>query len=382
MLMLLPVALAAIALYANARGHSYGFDFRGGMWKAGRALLAGRSPYPPPDVQLLLRERNLFIPPPLLALIAVPFAALPWTLAIILWNLVCVAALAAALYLVGVRDWRLYPLAVCSYPFVSSIGFGQSEALLALGLAAAWRWRGSIGGAVAVGALIAAKLLLWPLAIWLLLTRGVRAAGIALAAAAALLAGSWACIGFKGLAAYPSLLAADARAFDDRTHSVTSGLMRLGASVAVAQVLAIVIAGAVSGAIVRRYRPGDRGYFAAAIAFSLLASTLMEMHYLTVLLVLLAIARPRLDALWLFAINVFWLSPLEPPRTLWQIALVVASTTLILSCAFKRSPVEAPHAARFQYVRNRVPALRRPAEPGLTPTCGDAPVEASRPLRP
>ena len=34
-----------------------------------------------------LRERNAFIPPPLLALIAIPFAALPWTLAIILWNL-------------------------------------------------------------------------------------------------------------------------------------------------------------------------------------------------------------------------------------------------------------------------------------------------------
>lgn len=382
MLTLLPVVLAAIALYANARGQTYGFDFRGGMWKAGRALLAGKSPYPPPDVQLLLRERNAFIPPPLLALIAIPFAALPWTLAIILWNLVCVAALAAALYLVGVRDWRLYPLAVCSYPFVSSLGFGQSEALLALGLAAAWRWRDSTGGAIAVGGLIAAKLLLWPLAIWLLLTRGVRAACTALAAALALLAASWACIGFKGLAAYPSLLAADARAFDDRTHSVTSGLMRIGAPVAIAQLLAIALAGAVVMAIVRRNSPGNRTYFVAAIAFSLLASTLMEMHYLTVLLVLLAIARPRLDALWLFAINIFWLSPQEPPRALWQVGLVVASTVLILACAFKRSAAEAPHAARFQSVREQLRTLRRPGEPELTQSCGDTAVEAGRPLKP
>jgi Glycosyltransferase family 87 len=339
--MLVPVVLAAGALYVNARAHGYGLDFRGGMWKAGHAILAGRSPYPPPNAEILLRELYAFIPPPLLALIAIPFSALPWTLAIIAWSLISIAALVAALYLVGMRDWRLYPLAVCSFPFVSSIGFGQSEGLLALGLAAAWRWRDSSRGAIAVGALIAAKLLVWPLVIWLLLTRGIRAACTALAAAAGLLAVSWAAIGFKGLASYPNLLAADARAFENRTHSITSALTRAGASGAIAQLLAVLIAGTVAVAIVRSSGPSDWSYFVATIAFSLLASPMLEMHYLTLLLVLLAISRPRLDALWIFAIGVFWLSPHEPPRYVWQIVLVLASTTLILIRALTRPPLKA-----------------------------------------
>jgi alpha-1,2-mannosyltransferase len=286
---------------------------------------------------------NAFIPPPMFAVLAIPFALLPWTLAVVLWNLVCVSCFAGSLYLVGVRDWRLFVLASCSFPFVSSLGFGQTEGPLALGIAAAWRWRTSPSGAIAVGAVVAAKLLVWPLIIWLLLTRGLRATGLALASAAALLGAGWACIGFKGLLAYPSLLVADAHAFEERTHSITSGLMRLGASIAPAQMLAVLIACLVVIATLRGSGSSERSLFLTAIAFSLLSSPLLEMHYITLLLIPLAIVRPRLDLLWLFAINVFWLSPLEPPRTVWQIALVLLSVTVVV---MRAHPGAAPSALR------------------------------------
>ncbi len=336
LLIALPLVMAVIVLSLNGAGPSYGFDFRGGTWAAAHAILAGRSPYPTTDAHALLRELNAYIPPPLFALIALPLTVLPWAAAIACWNLLCVLAFLGALRLVEVRDWRLYPLAICAFPVISSIGFGQVEGLMALALAAAWRWRDSPRGAAAVGALIAAKLVLWPLAIWLLLTRGARRAGVALAAAGGLLLASWACIGFHGLAAYPKLLAADADAFRARTQSLTSALMRAGLAAVPAELLAIGAAALLAVAIVRRARARDEGLFLAAVTFALLASPLMEMHYLTLLLIPLAIARPRLDALWLLAINVFWLSPQEPPKTEWQVVLVVASVCVISLCALDR----------------------------------------------
>jgi hypothetical protein len=341
-LMLLPLVLAVGILYLNARyGNTFGYDFRGGMWKAAHAVLAGKTPYPPPHTNVLLRQLNAYIPPPLFALVAVPFTVVSWPLAIVSWSLVSLGAFLGALYLVGVRDWRLYPLAACSFPFVCTLGFGQTEGLLALGLATAWRWRDSRPGALAVGALVAAKLIVWPLVIWLLLTRRVRAARTAAASAVSLLIVSWACIGFKGLSIYLKLLAADGRAFANRTHSITALFMHMGVSQSAAEVLGVILALAGAAVLVHRFWRDDETLFLVAVGFSLLASPMLEMHYLTLLLIPLAIVRPRVDALWVFAANVFWLSPHEPAST-WQIVLVLLAVGVVLARARWRQPSTRP----------------------------------------
>lgn len=337
-LTIFPLLLAPAILYVNVRyGNTFGYDFRGGTWKAAHDILAGQSPYLSPRPSLLLHRLNAYIPPPPFAVMAIPLALLPWPLAITLWTTVSLGAFLGALWLAGVRDWRLYPLAACSFPFVCTLGFGQTEGFLALGLAASWRWRDSGAGPLAVGALVAAKLIVWPLLIWFLLTRRLRAAAAAAGAAIGFLVLSWGLVGFKGLASYPKLLAADGRAFAGRTHSLAALFTQLGTPQVPAELLAVLVALGVVALVVHRAGRDDRTLFLAAVGFSLLASPMLEMHYLTLLLIPLAIMRPRLDALWLFAINVFWLSPHEPAST-WQIILVLGALIVLLMRAGGRSP--------------------------------------------
>jgi hypothetical protein len=321
------VIVAAITLYRNATGTQYGFDFHGGIWRAGQDVLAGRSPYLAPYAHNLLVIGNAYIDPPLLAVLSIPFSILPFALGVALWNLVCVAALVSALMLLGVRDRWVYLLALCSFPFMSSLILGQPDGLFALAGAVAWRYRDSLPGALAVGVLIAAKLLAWPLLLWLLVTRRIRCSAIAVVSAAALLLLSWAAIGFKGLVDYPKLLAADAHAFETRSNGVVAGVMRLGASQQLATGLAIACAAAVVLAIVHVARRSDQGYFAAAIVAGLLVSPVLWSHYLVLLLVPLAACRPRLDRVWLLT-AAFWLSPFENPHA-WQIGLVLITVTTI-----------------------------------------------------
>jgi alpha-1,2-mannosyltransferase len=241
-----------------------------------------------------------------------------------------------------VRDWRVYGLALTSFPFVASLGLGQPDGLLALGVALGWRYRSSWRGAAAIGVVIALKLLAWPLLLWLVATRRFRQAGVATAVAGGAIAGSWALIGFQGLAQYGRLLEADSTAFQVRSHSVVAAALRLGTTATVGRALAVVVALAVAAAVVRLASDRDLGAFAAALSFGLLASPILWTHYLVVLFVPLALAHRRADAAWLLTIP-YWLSPLEPPPHVWKIVFVLALTAALSFLAARRLH---PQAAR------------------------------------
>lgn len=342
---LIGALVAAFAIYANAKNHSYGFDFRGGAWAAGRDVLAGRSPYEAPDAARLLAVENAYIPPPLLAVLCVPLSILPWVPAAVVMNVVCTAALVLALRILGVRDWRVYGLALASFPFVSGIVLGQPDALLMLGAALAWRYRSSWRGAAAVGTLIALKLLAWPLLLWFLVTRRFRQAGVATAVAIALTAGSWALIGFKGLAQYPRLLSADATAFQARSRSVVAAAVGLGTTAHAARILALLVAAAFAALVWRLASDRDLGAFTAALAFGLLSSPILWMHYLLILFAPLAIAHRRAGVVWLLPLA-YWISPTDLPAPVWKITWVLAVTaTLSVLAARRMRPRAGPQAA-------------------------------------
>ena len=84
-----------------------------------------------------------------------------------LWTLLSLAAIGAALWLLGVRDWRCYCLTALYPTTRSAVILGTVGPLLLLAVGVAWRWRDRLLAAgAAAGAAVALKLFLWPLAVW------------------------------------------------------------------------------------------------------------------------------------------------------------------------------------------------------------------------
>jgi hypothetical protein len=176
--------------------------------------------------------------------------------------------------------------------------------------------------------------------VWLLATRRFRQAGVAAAVAIAATAGSWALIGFKGLAQYPRLLSADAKAFQAGSRSVVAAALGLGAEAHTARVLALLVAAAVAAAVWRLASDRDLGAFAAALAFGLLSSPILWMHYLVILFVPLAVAHRRAGAAWLLT-TAFWISPTDLRAPVWKIVCVLALAATLSVLAARRPRAQA-----------------------------------------
>ena len=99
-----------------------------------------------------------------------------------------------------------------------------------LGLAACWRWRDHAGRAgLALGAIIALKLVALPLVLWLSPPAAGPRRRPASLTAGALAAAGWAVIGFDGLTGYPHLLSLLTDIESDRGYSAVAFAVALGA---------------------------------------------------------------------------------------------------------------------------------------------------------
>src|SRR2546422_433501 len=169
------------------------------------AVLHGHSPYPPPDPEVLLKARQL-VYPPLVAYLFVPFALLPYGVAAPLYFVLLLAALAGALLVLQVRDWRCYGIVTLWYPTVGCLGTGAIGPFLALLLAVSWRHRARpLVAASALSIALVAKLFLWPVGLWLLATRRWRATVLTAALASVELLVPFAPLGWGGLPSHPKL---------------------------------------------------------------------------------------------------------------------------------------------------------------------------------
>jgi Glycosyltransferase family 87 len=287
------------------------YDFKGNLYNGAKDVVNGRDPYRAGQLadQAALKRaggkpETVFAIPvyPAPALVAaVPFARLPYRLAALLFVVLSAGAIALALYLVGVRDWRCYGVAFASWPVVHGLMLGALTPLLMLGVALAWRLRGRLGSAAAVAALLVVKVFPWPLVVWLAVTKGWRLAATAATLAVVVTASAWAAIGFDGLTAYPGMLR-DLTALEaDVGVSLTAGLMKLGIASSVAQLCALLSAVVLLGraAWLARKPAGERTAFALVVVAALVASPIVWPHYLALLLVPIGLVSPRLSALWL-----------------------------------------------------------------------------------
>jgi len=303
----LPLILLASALRAAIRGDTFAYDFHYAGWQAGRDLLLGHGPYVGPDALSLSGPGSgtgapptWFVYPAPAALLFAPFAVFPLVPAEILYTLVCIAAVAGTLAVLGVRDWRVYGVAFLWPAVLAAVQTGNVTVFLVLGMAVAWRYRERpvVVGA-AVGLVISLKIFVWPLALWLLATRRHAALGWAALSAVAVNLIAWAIVGFDQIPRFLDLLSGLASFEHGRTHSWTDFALRsgLGSSAARALVLAIAVAACVACVAAAR-RGHDALAFALCVLVTLAATPILWNHYYVLLLVPVAIARPRLSPLW------------------------------------------------------------------------------------
>jgi hypothetical protein len=343
-------ALIAAAKWFRVAGPSsvYGFDFRGTVWLFGGAALAGDNPYPAPAADLLLVQGSPAVYPPALLGFAVPLSLLPFTAALILWNIVNFACVIAALRLAGVRDWRVHAIVLVSMPLTATLILGQIEGLSAICCALVWRFRDQLWpAALAVATAVAMKIVLWPLALWLVFIRRWRSGVLGLATAAIVSLVAWAGIGFAGLTDYPRLLVADSDAFEDDGLSAAASGVRADLSTAAARPLASAVAILLLLLSYGLARAGqaDRS-FAAAVGAGVLGSPIVWMHSLLVLFIALAIVRPRFDLAWLVPLTLGELV-VTTNQSLGQfIAAQVAICALVVATVLqpRRPPRPRPHA--------------------------------------
>jgi hypothetical protein len=289
------VAAAAVAAsirqikYVHER-HVYANDFLGTIWRPARAVLHGETPYPVSDLHSVY--------PPAVFLVASPLGLLPRLGAIIIWQTVLVAAVVATLWLLGVRDWRCYAVTLVSCPVIIGALWGNLSLLLMFACAIVWRFRDRpLANGAAVAGAVVAKLFLAPLWFWLMFTQRRRSAAVCLAAVPFALIVSWAAIGFEGFLHYPARLAADARAAGPLGVLVQALVRQLHGTPAEALVCG---AAAAAGLVLFawRARDDDAVCFTYCLAAALLLSPISWIYYLSLLVVPLAIQRPRLSIEW------------------------------------------------------------------------------------
>lgn len=295
-----PVALAAYFLAAVVPREALGLDFREAFWPAAHAVLNGNDPYPALDSPALA-ERMAYAYPPVVAIVLAPFGLLPVGLATAVAMIATVAALVGALWVMGVRDWRCYGASLASPVVLVCIQTAALSAILALGVALAWRHR-ERGPAtpLLIAAMIAAKLFLWPLLVWLAIVRGTRCAVLTGLAAVGVIVAPW-LAGFPGAREYLPLLRKLTELEGAYAYTPRSLALSLGSGVRVADACAIaagaaVIVGAVA---IRRRADADRRTLALTLLAALLLSPIVWLHYLVVLLVPMALVSRRLSPIWL-----------------------------------------------------------------------------------
>jgi hypothetical protein len=313
----LSVVLVVMAVHGSV---SFQGDYNGNLYSAGLKILHGLDPYRPRllaaeaaairaggTVKLISSPRY---PAPILVVLT-PLSLLPPWLSDLLFLALSIGAVIGGLRLLGVRDWRCIAVASISWPAVSGVWLGNISPLELLACALAWRWRDRLWPlAVTVASMVAAKLFMWPVGAWLLLTRRFRPVGLAVLLALGAAAAGWAVIGLPLIKQYPQLLLNVAAIGQGRGCSLVATLMSLGISPDIARVAALLFASLLLGAAWRlaRLPDGDRHAFGVILIAALIATPVEWAHYLVLVYVPIALLSPQLSWIWFLPM----LAGLEP----------------------------------------------------------------------
>ena len=330
------VVLGAIAF--SAKDGLLAWDVRFAYLPASDAVLDGVSPYPQLD-DPILEDQKGYVYPPQLALLLVPLTVLPTGVASMLAALSMLALVGLTLWVLDVRDPRCFAAAALWVPTISGVLLSNLSIPLTLALAVAWRFRDRAGpSGLAIGLAVSAKLLLWPMFVWMIASRRLRAAAVAASIGIVVTFASWAVIGFAGFGSYPDLVRRLSEIQAENSYSLVGMAATAGLPSAVGQVLTALVGGALLVAcVVFARHADDRRSFTCAVAATLALSPIVWLHYLVVLLVPMAILRPRFSAIWLLPV-LLWVSP-KPGYAEGLATFVPAVAVVIVLVALLARPV-------------------------------------------
>ena len=341
-------------------GRGYLADFHFAYYQAAEAIVAGENIYPTHgfivrgDLELVID----YVYPPLIAIATIPLTLVPVGLAEVIFAGLLVVAVVVTLAVLGVRDWRCYGLAFTWPPVIDGVLTGNVTLFLGLAAALVWRFRngGSVRAGTALGISIATKIFLWPLTIWLAATRRVAAAVWSVVIGAAVLLITWGAIGFRGVVEYPDLVRRLGERMEERSYTVYALGIDIGLAPGVARVLwlAVALTTLVSVVIVAR-RGDERRAFILALTAAIACSPIVWLHYFALLLVVVAVAQPRIGLLWFmgFPMHVFVTTSVYNGSTF-------QTTALLATAAFTVALALGPSSMRPRGLRVRSPAAARP----------------------
>ncbi len=331
-------ALLLIAVMRIALHDGYpAWDFHNELYPQAEQMLSGRNPYPPADFDPLIGTNLVW--PPLAAYLVAPWTLLPTLAADVSFALFGLACFAAALFVVGVRDWRVYGVAALWPPVFIEVGLSHLTPILALLLACAWRTRDSdYTSGLAVGLAVALKFFVWPMGLWLVAMGKLR--GAAVAAALAVLS-LLLVLPFTSIDLYVRALFRVSQAYDQDSYTLFGLVAQAGGPDVVGRASTLIFAIALAVATVR-FRS-----FTLAVATALVASPIVWLDYYALAAVPLAIARPRLSLIWFVPLATLGLEGAG-----WQIGdtlgtlRVLAAFSFVLAVAFRAERAvaeDAPH---------------------------------------
>jgi hypothetical protein len=294
----LPI-LTLVTMFAVGHGDgSFADDFHHEIYPQAEVMLDGRNPYPSPDWDPTVAPN--FIWPPSVAFSHAPLTLLPIGAADVVMIVLGLVGFAAALWLVGVRDWRIYGVLGLWPQVAGEMRVSHLTPLICVLAAVAWRTREHRSApGLAVGLAVAMKFFAWPLGLWLLARRSFSAAllAIALGGSALLLV-----IPFTPLDEYVRVLLELGRAFDQDAYTIFGLVVQAGGSETAGRIATFAV-GAALLAGTWRYRS-----FTLALAAALVLSPIVWLDYFAVAAVPLAIVRPRLSAVWFLPLATWGMS--------------------------------------------------------------------------
>jgi hypothetical protein len=295
----LPPILFIAVLVGSVHDDVLGWDYRYAYHPAALDVLSGASPFPAPD-DPSVHGKWAYVYPPLLAYLLVPLTPLSAMAGAVVTMVLFIAALAAAIWVLGVRDWRCYGMLLWWAPVFDGSRNVSISVALPLAVACAWRWRHSVAAsAAALGHGIALKLFLAPLLLWPLVLRRPRIAAAGALVASLLVLVPWALLGFADLTRYPDLMRTLTAREDEISITPAAVAMSVGAPTHIARALSVLIGVLLLiVAIVVGRRGRDAQAFTLCLFAALALSPIVWVHYFALIAVPLAIVRPRLSVAW------------------------------------------------------------------------------------